>query len=300
MEGGKTHAGAASHALGAVRRYWTHLRRCRAGRSVDERQPAERRLRHHPGPAGRDRGAGPGDLVDPAPPRPDARDRVRRADRRADAVARRADAGHRRCAGNCGRACSRTAPSSTCCSSASRAARAARCTSRPSCGRTASSASAWPTRSCERARAGVHGARAARRQRLARRWARPRRARSCGRPAARLEFFHQRALRNIGVLNDRDHRKLVVIDGRDGASSAAIASSTAGWATPQDSEHFADVSVRLRGPIVHSVQSAFSENWVGETGELFVGDDVFPALEPRGRRRRCTSPTSSRKARRRR
>jgi cardiolipin synthase A/B len=28
-------------------------------------------------------------------------------------------------------------------------------------------------------------------------------------------FFHERALRNIGVFNDRDHRKLVVIDGRE-------------------------------------------------------------------------------------
>jgi cardiolipin synthase len=50
----------------------------------------------------------------------------------------------------------------------------------------------------------------------------------------------------------------------------------------QDSEHVADISVRLRGPIVHSVQSAFSENWAGETGELFLGDDVFPTLEPAG------------------
>ena len=40
--------------------------------------------------------------------------------------------------------------------------------------------------------------------------------------------------------------------------------------------------MRLHGPIVHSVQGAFSENWAGETGELFVGDDVFPELEPAG------------------
>jgi cardiolipin synthase A/B len=33
---------------------------------------------------------------------------------------------------------------------------------------------------------------------------------------------------------------------------------------------------------VHSVQAAFSENWGGETGELFVGDDVFPELQPAG------------------
>jgi cardiolipin synthase len=51
---------------------------------------------------------------------------------------------------------------------------------------------------------------------------------------------------------------------------------------PGTEGHVADVSVRLRGPIVHSIQSAFSENWVGRTGELFMGDDVFPPLEPVG------------------
>lgn len=43
-----------------------------------------------------------------------------------------------------------------------------------------------------------------------------------------------------------------------------------------------DLSVRLRGPIVHAVQSAFSENWVEETSELYVGDAAFPPLEKAG------------------
>ena len=30
-----------------------------------------------------------------------------------------------------------------------------------------------------------------------------------------VKFFHKRSLRNIGVLNDRDHRKIVIIDGRE-------------------------------------------------------------------------------------
>lgn len=97
----------------------------------------------------------------------------------------------------------------------------------------------------------------------------------------KLVFFHERTLRNIGVLNDRNHRKLVVIDGREAfVGGHCIVDSWLGDA--QDSEHFADISLRLRGPIVNSVQSAFSENWAGQTGELFVGDDVFPALQPAG------------------
>ena len=97
----------------------------------------------------------------------------------------------------------------------------------------------------------------------------------------RVVFFHKKAFRNLGVLNDRDHRKLVVIDGREAfVGGHCIVDSWLGNA--EDAEHFADISLGLRGPIVHSVQSAFSENWAGETGELFVGNDVFPNLEAEG------------------
>jgi cardiolipin synthase A/B len=97
----------------------------------------------------------------------------------------------------------------------------------------------------------------------------------------KLVKFRSWHLHNIGVMNARDHRKLVVIDGRVGfVGGHCIVDAWLGDA--QDSKHFADISVRLRGPIVNTVQSAFSENWGGETGELFVGDDVFPALAKAG------------------
>jgi cardiolipin synthase len=97
----------------------------------------------------------------------------------------------------------------------------------------------------------------------------------------KLVFFHDGAFRNIGVLTDRDHRKLVVIDGREAfVGGHCIVDTWQGDA--EDHQHNADVSLWLHGPIVHSVQAAFSENWAGETGELFGGDDVFPALEPAG------------------
>ena len=97
----------------------------------------------------------------------------------------------------------------------------------------------------------------------------------------RVVFFHPRRLRNIGVYNDRDQRKLVVVDGREAfVGGHCIVDHWLGDA--EDGKHYGDVSLHLHGPIVHSVQSAFSENWAGETGELFVGRDVFPALEPAG------------------
>jgi len=97
----------------------------------------------------------------------------------------------------------------------------------------------------------------------------------------KLEFFHPRKLRNLGVINDRDHRKIVIIDGREAfVGGHCIKDEWLGDA--EDGEHYSDVSLRLHGPIVHSLQGAFSENWGGQTGELFVGDALFPLLEPAG------------------
>lgn len=97
----------------------------------------------------------------------------------------------------------------------------------------------------------------------------------------RLAFFHRARLRYLGLLNNRDHRKLAVIDGRTAfVGGHCIVDTWLGDA--QDKEHFADVSVRVRGPIVNHVQAVFGENWAGHTGELFVGADVFPAPEVAG------------------
>ena len=93
--------------------------------------------------------------------------------------------------------------------------------------------------------------------------------------------FHPRTLPNIGVINQRDHRKIAVIDGRT-AFVAGHCIVDCWLGNGQDREHWRDIGVRMRGPAVHAVQSVFSENWVEETGELFAGDDVFPELEREG------------------
>ncbi len=94
----------------------------------------------------------------------------------------------------------------------------------------------------------------------------------------RLEMHHPRHVRNIGVFNDRDHRKLVVVDGV--VAMVGGHCIVDGWlCNGQGRDNVRDLGVRLRGPVVHAVQSAFSENWVEDTGELFVGEAVFPQLD---------------------
>ena len=96
-----------------------------------------------------------------------------------------------------------------------------------------------------------------------------------------IALYHPLALKNIGVLAERDHRKLAVLDGRIAwVGGHCIVDDWLGDA--QGHGQVRDLSVRLRGPIVHAVQSVFSENWVEVTGRLFVGADVFPPLDRQG------------------
>ena len=96
-----------------------------------------------------------------------------------------------------------------------------------------------------------------------------------------LAWYHPRTLKNIGVMAERDHRKLAICDGRVAwVGGHCIVDEWLGDGRNRDEVR--DLSVRLRGPVVHAVQSVFSENWVEVTGRLFVGPDVFPPLEPAG------------------
>ena len=98
----------------------------------------------------------------------------------------------------------------------------------------------------------------------------------------KFAFFHRKRLRDIGKVNRRDHRKLLVIDGRIGyAGGHCIVDIWLGDA--RNSGEVRDVGIRMQGPVVHDLQSTFGENWVDETGELFIGTHVFPELEKAGK-----------------
>jgi len=107
----------------------------------------------------------------------------------------------------------------------------------------------------------------------------PRRLRDAG---CQFHFHHPRHIRNIGVFNDRDHRKLVVIDGR--IAFAGGHCIVDGWMckSARRCDDVRDLGVRLEGPAVHAVQSVFAENWIEDKGELFLGEAFFPLLEPAG------------------
>jgi cardiolipin synthase len=96
-----------------------------------------------------------------------------------------------------------------------------------------------------------------------------------------LHKYHPFTIRNLGILNNRDHRKLAIIDGCIGyVGGHCLVDSWLGDA--EDRDHFRDISARVEGPVVAQIQSAFSENWIEECGEVPAGKHVFPKLEPVG------------------
>lgn len=97
----------------------------------------------------------------------------------------------------------------------------------------------------------------------------------------RVAKFHPARISNIGRMNNRDHRKIMVIDGRIGyVGGFGIAKEWTGHG--QDKDHWRDLGLRIEGPIAGKLQGAFCENWIEETGEIPAGPIYFPRLPPIG------------------
>src|SRR5215212_2406963 len=96
-----------------------------------------------------------------------------------------------------------------------------------------------------------------------------------------VRHYHPIRFGNLARLNNRDHRKIVVIDGRRAFVGGHCLVDT--WlGNAEDKKHFRDISIRAEGPVVAQLQAAFSENWVEETGDVPAGPEFFTDLEPAG------------------
>jgi len=89
--------------------------------------------------------------------------------------------------------------------------------------------------------------------------------------------YHPFSVADIGLFNNRTHRKVAVFDGRVAyVFGHGIAQEWTGHA--QDEKHWRDTGARLQGPIAGQVQAVFAENWLETTAEPLVGEQYFPAL----------------------
>jgi cardiolipin synthase A/B len=80
----------------------------------------------------------------------------------------------------------------------------------------------------------------------------------------------------------RNHRRILVVDGRVGQTGGAGVSRK--WmGNGRTEDHWRDTDVRVEGPVVEYLQAAFAENWLEATGMVLGGEAYFPRpIEPRG------------------
>ncbi|MGZ5061129.1 MAG: phospholipase D-like domain-containing protein [Usitatibacter sp.] len=96
-----------------------------------------------------------------------------------------------------------------------------------------------------------------------------------------IEKYHPLRWYTLDRLNNRTHRKILVVDGRVGfTGGVGIADEWNGHA--QDKDHWRDTHYRVEGPAVAQMQAAFTDNWTKVSGVVLHGSDYFPAEKPVG------------------
>ena len=96
-----------------------------------------------------------------------------------------------------------------------------------------------------------------------------------------VERYHALHWYSLGKLNNRTHRKVLIVDGRIGfTGGVGIADEWSGHA--QDADHWRDLHFRVEGPVVAQFQAAFLDNWIKATGRVLNGPTYFPELAPAG------------------
>ena len=107
-----------------------------------------------------------------------------------------------------------------------------------------------------------------------------------------LEFnpINPLAAKGPWLLNNRDHRKLLVVDGRiafiGGINISSVYSSgsivrLSGEET-ESAVAWRDTHLQIEGPVVGELQKLFMDTWEKQHGKPLAAKDYFPVLEPRG------------------
>lgn len=98
-----------------------------------------------------------------------------------------------------------------------------------------------------------------------------------------IEKYHPLRWHHLGRMNNRTHRKLLIVDGLVGfTGGVGIADQWKGNA--EDPDHWRDTHYRIRGPAVGVMQAVFIDNWMKARAVVLHGDAYFPELEHEGSR----------------
>ena len=97
-----------------------------------------------------------------------------------------------------------------------------------------------------------------------------------------VEMFNPITAFTIRRVNHRNHRRILVIDGRVGfVGGTGIGTLWTGdGKTPH---HWRQTDIRVEGPVVRGLQAAFVEPWRDTTGLVLAGDDYLPEFAGHGK-----------------
>jgi len=94
-------------------------------------------------------------------------------------------------------------------------------------------------------------------------------------------FLPALPLGHLVSLNLRNHRKLLVVDGRVGFTGG-MNLRVGHWLSRQPRSPVQDLHFRVQGPVVAQLQEAFAEDWHFTTREVLHGEAWFPDLHAEG------------------
>ena len=107
-----------------------------------------------------------------------------------------------------------------------------------------------------------------------------------------LEFnpVNPLAVKKLWSLNHRDHRKLLVVDGRTAflgginISSVYSSGSVIGKSkAPDSTKGWRDTDIQIDGPVVAEFQKLFMQTWETQKGKTLAPKDYYPVLAPQGK-----------------
>jgi cardiolipin synthase len=97
------------------------------------------------------------------------------------------------------------------------------------------------------------------------------------RSGCHVAFFRPLTREVFNRANNRNHRRILVVDGRVGFTGGS------GVSRGRVDNHWRETDMRVEGPAVEYLQGAFAENWLEATGVVLGGEPSFPRpIQPKG------------------
>jgi cardiolipin synthase len=98
---------------------------------------------------------------------------------------------------------------------------------------------------------------------------------------AHVEWYHPLRWYSWPRINNRTHRKLLIVDGKVAFCGGADWADE--WLIAQkDAPAWRDTMFQVEGDAVAALQAVFAENWLESSGNILTGADQFPPLELKG------------------